>query len=198
MTPLPTISDVFRLALEWDTFVGVSPTNIFHVLCTATDNVEDIANAFADAFDDTSSINCFNPMNTNFHCRVISVTPLDGSSSATDITVDNPMDGVATDAVVPQVAAVVNFKTHQRGSRGRGRMYVGPCSEGKITNGLLDSAVVTLMQSNWQAALARMEVGTPSLGPVVASYAHSDAHPITSVTVRAVLGTQRRRQDQLR
>jgi len=197
MPPLPTIADVFRIVLPWSTFAGITPRNVFNVRCTDTSDVTEIAQQIGGVFT-ASGPNCFNVMNSNFHFIDINITPLDGATASSDVRLEAEVAGVADSEILPAVATLVKFKTAQRGPRGRGRMYVGPCCENNVVNGSVSPANLLAMGNSWTAFIEDLLLGSPSIEFGVASYLHSDFHPLTSVLVEQVLGTQRRRQGQLR
>jgi hypothetical protein len=54
------------------------------------------------------------------------------------------------------------------------------------------------MLSAWGSFVNDINVASPSVQLVVASYKYADAHDVTNIRIDKVLGTQRRRQNQLR
>jgi len=95
--------------------------------------------------------------------------------------------------VIGNMAGVMSFRTTQRGSRGRGRIYMGPIGEGNNENNFLSTTVQAGMVTQWSNFHTAMRAHTPVIDPVVASYVHADAHSITSIRADAKIGTQRRR-----
>lgn len=198
MPPLPTIPNVYRVSLEWDQANGIQPNNVMHI-AAVTGTVDEVAAAIEDAH--TSVIGTHNPwagMSSSFELTTLKLLPLDGTSAEFDFALSTPWAGSASGEIIPASAAVMSFHTIQRGARGRGRMYVGPTTEGSQINGLITGTVVTEMTAGWIAFQAALLAESPSLQLVVASYVHADANDVTSFRCDSVAGTQRRRQDQLR
>jgi hypothetical protein len=192
--PLPTIANVFRVRLLWSAHAGVTPVNVFHVRASGADE-EDIFNQV----EGELLGNQFGCMNQNYTINAIGVTPLDGASAETVFTLGTPLAATGgTGEQSPQVAVVVSLHTTQRGARGRGRLYLGPVVEVSQVNGALDSGDRTAMQTAWESFVSGLAGGAIATLLGVASYTHSDFHDLKSLSVQSVLGTQRRRQDQLR
>jgi hypothetical protein len=86
---------------------------------------------------------------------------------------------------------IASFHTGFRGSRGRGRNYVGPLGETDTDNGKISGALATAVLAHWNAWFAALV--TEGATPVVASYVHADAHTIDAVQIKTHCGSQRRR-----
>lgn len=194
--PLPTIADVYRCTVLWDPVAGLSPRNIFHIR-TASGDVTAIGAAINDAFD-TLSDNMWRGLGSGFEATSLDILPLDGSTATVSVGLDPSWVGGAGGELSPASAVVVSLHSEQRGSRGRGRLFVGPVGETSMENGQVLAATQTEMAEMWGAFIAALPEASPSLELVIASYAHADAHAVTSVRIDTLLGTQRRRQDQLR
>lgn len=197
MPPLPTIANTFRVTLDWTTQHGIRPVNVFHVHSASSDVLAigaDIQNAMVVP----SPLALFKCMQSDFTIPSFSILPLDGSTATVTIAASGQGGGGGSGQLVPAAAGVVSFHTAQRGARGRGRMYVGPCTETVISDGALDTTVQTQMLSAWGDFLTALPTGTEGVTMVVASYVHADQHAITNIRVDTLIGTQRRRQDQLR
>lgn len=195
MTPLPTIPDLYRVVILWSPSFTVTPRNVFHVHNTSGD-VDAVASALETAFiAGRSPQNMFRGMGSSYSATSVSITPLDGSSAATDHGI-TAITGGSSGEVIPMASAVVSLKTAQKGARGRGRMYVGPTTEGSQDSGILDSAIQAAMLTGWGNFIASLETDLTPLH--VASYTHVDSHEVTSVRIDTLLGTMRRRQDQKR
>jgi hypothetical protein len=189
---------VLRIALQWvDTgSVGIRPVNVFHVhyvTGTASDAAADVATALATSGDDM-----FDMLYTGLECSTMSVLPLDGTSATFDQPIGTAINGGGAGGVLPQVCAVVSLHTAQRGSRGRGRVYVGPVGETQISNGIINSGSQNTMLTGWGQFHDDLLASPTGTELAIASYVHTDAHPVTSIRVDSVAGTQRRRQNQLR
>ena len=197
MAPLPVIPDVYRIVLLWNTLHGVTPRNVFHV-SSASGDVDVVASQVNDALKEVTNTACFAPMGADREFDQISITPLDGST-ATSIHTIEFFNGEGTSGEEsPASSSVVSFRTAHRGAQGRGRMYLGPLPEHSMANGVLDSTFAATQLDGWEHALAKMATFGLAERFVVASYVHVDAHIILNVSVDELVGTQRRRQDQLR
>jgi len=196
MAPIPTIPNVYRIQVEWDSTVAVTPVNVFHVRALSG-TASAIGTAVATALS-AHTPQMWDPLYTGIIAHSILVTPLDGTTAGFDVPLGTPIDGGGSGGLLPQVCAVVSLKSTQRGSRGRGRMYVGPVGETQVTDGNLAGTSQSNMLTAWGAFVNSLNSGTPSIQLVIASYKHADAHDVTNIRVDTVCGTQRRRQNQLR
>jgi hypothetical protein len=195
MAPLPTIGNCVRVSINWSQVAGVRPVNVLHLI-TASDDEEEIATELGDAFIAGGS-NVFQCVQESYTIDSYTVTLLDGSSAGQVIGESRTIGGQGSGEILPAQAGVLSLRTSQRGPRGRGRLYLGPCSEGTIANGLMTGSISVTMPLAWQAvetALAGSPI-TASLG--VASYVHAEVNGVTSIGMRSQAGTVRRRQDQL-
>lgn len=174
------------------------PFNVFHVRCSTSGDLGDIAGAIGDALGGTTGGDMFACVGSTYHFSSVQVTPLDGSTAAQDEPTGILVGGSGTGDLIPNQAGVVSFKTVQRGSRGRGRMYCGPVTEGQWNGGQMASATQTAMLSGWGAFITDLQSGSPAMQMVVASYVHADAHDVTSHRIDTLAGSMRRRLDQLR
>lgn len=193
MATLPVINNVFRCTLLWNTNVGITPRNVFHVRASGATQ-EDVALAVeASAVDHLVA-----PMSAAWDCPEIAVLKLDGSSAGQIFSLSSGtfLGGVTGSDVIPQATAVVSFHTAQRGPRGRGRMYVGPIAESMQAQGVLNTTAHDDMGVAWVDFIENLSNADTPLQ--VASYVHADAHEVTNVNVDVMIGTQRRRLDQLR
>lgn len=202
MPPLPTISQVWRCSLKWNPWGGVRPVNVFHVRCAGGTDA-DISSAIDHAFQHlVSGVRAgaliFTAMTSDQVLHDFDLLKLDGSSATTNHTLSANLFGATNGDTIPQACAVSSFHTAQRGARGRGRMYVGPIREATNAGGVLDSASVLNMANGWTGFMADLATATIPVQLVVASYAHADAHDVTTVRTDGIIGTQRRRVDQLR
>src|SRR5215831_12666617 len=133
---LPVIPGVFRITLPWQdltTSVGVKPVNVINVQST-TGTVSQVGSTVATALQAHGSA-MFDTLYSLLTLTNIEVLPLDGISAKLDVPITSPFGGGGGGGVLPQVATVVSLHTTFRGSRGRGRVYVGPMGEGQVGNG---------------------------------------------------------------
>ena len=199
MPALPTITDTYRVTLNWSGFRGITPRNVFNVH-QASGSETLVGNTVAAGFATMASYShLFHCMLDGFVCGELSILALDGTTAGINYLLGTPLTGGAgAGDMSPSSAAVVSLKTGVRGARGRGRVFAGPVAESRMADGILDSTSRTLMAAAWSSFRTGMNGATVPAQLCVASYVHADQHQVTSSSVRTVLGTQRRRQDQLR
>jgi len=195
MAPLPVIGNVVRCDLQWGASAGVAPHNTFHIV-TNSDDLEEIGLAIGQAFEDASG-NCWSALHTSFTAITIDLTPLDGTTARQNVNLGTTLQGDGSGGMTPAVATVLSLRTHQRGPRGRGRLYLGPMSESDFDNGLVGSGVRSTTSSSWPDFNDNLAASSINGSLVVASYIHAEAGAVTSFSVRPQCGTMRRRQDQL-
>lgn len=188
MPPLPTITDVFRVTLNWNTAHGIAPRNVLHFFASGA-----TASDIADGFDAHVQSDQFNHVQQDWAFTSIDVLKLDGSSATQTVGVDAVGSLVSGDWIVG-TAAVLSLHTAQRGSRGRGRLFLGPLPESRLSNGLIvdPTAIVTA----WGTFFSGMS--GDGIVPGVASYVHADFHVLTSHRIDLVPGQVRRRNNQQR
>lgn len=193
MAPLPIITDVFRVTLNWSNLVGVAPRNVFNVLAPTYDELT-LGGALVSHFTDAM----FSCLNDSYILNDIDVIALDGAS-ATQTTPDGNTNGqTSSSQLLPATAAILSIRTAQRGPQGRGRMYIGPCCEANVASGVLDSTVRSTMEAAWTTFINAIETLVSPITFGVASYKHAAFYDHVTHQVESVVGTQRRRQDQLR
>ena len=195
--PLPTISNVYRVATEFTPGgTGVTPVNVFHVRASGTDALT-MGAVLNDALG-PSSADMWQFMYTGISASSIKVQKLDGVSAAIDFPLDASIEGGGSGGVLAGICAVLSLHTARVGARGRGRMYIGPCGETQISNSTLDPSDQSTMLAAWSDFIDALNGSSPSTQLVVASYKHADANDVTNIRVDNVVGQQRRRNDQLR
>lgn len=193
---LPVIDDVFRVTWNFQSYDGITPRIVQHYR-TSTANGQDVGLALWDAVVD----NLFLPMHESFEPTSLSLIRLDGTSAT--VVVPRPVDVTANlcagdGQIIPASAAVMSWRSLVRGPKGRGRSYIGPVTEGANENGMLVGDSLTELPAAWGSFYVALGEQDPSIGPVVASYVHEEAYLIQGASLSEVLGTQRRRQNQLR
>lgn len=213
MAPLPTINQCTRVAFSWRSGVsGPTAQNVMHFQTASTDTA-----ALKTALD----TNVTSPMwvGTASNCTIyqLSITPLDGQSATQIYQVSgSKWAGLGTPGdFSPATATVISLRTAKRGRRYRGRIYIPFQTEQYMASGT-NSVAVTANQTAWDNFVAAMS--TASFPLVIATYGHSmhrhknqdgsytitpvtwpaDKTLVTTATVEAVYGTQRRRQSRLR
>ena len=188
--PLPVISNVMRVSLEWTNTAGGWPfvaVNVMHFRGAPGDE-SDVATALASTLNTNQNDALFS-LSEDYDLTNISVTPLDGTSSA-QVFPQTGISGHATGQAIPQCAVVWTFYTGHRGPSGRGRIYLGPITEtinddGNLIVGTSDPGTAI------QAIIDDMLGAGHEL--LVASYTHSVARDVSSFTIHPLIRTQRRR-----
>lgn len=188
MPPIPTITDVWRVTLNWGIAHGVAPRNVLHFSAPGLTDA-DIATALDANFTDEM----WACVQQDWAFTTVDLLKLDGTSATRTEAVSAQGSLTSGDWIVG-AAGVISARTPQRGSRGRGRVYLGPLAESQLTNGLIPNVSTKL--AAWEAFRVAMQGdGVPW---VVASYVHADSHAVTSVQMDQIPGMVRRRNDQLR
>jgi hypothetical protein len=194
MAPLPVIPNVVRVGIPWQSNFGVKPYNVFHV-ATSSSDLAQLALDIGDAME-TAGGSLFGPVDDSYQFDELDLTPLDGTTPGQTFPITAVQSGGTGGDGIPGLCCVVSFRTAQRGPRGRGRVYLGPVSEGAQNNGILvDTGAVA---AAWETFDDEMASSGSAASLVVASYVHSEANGVTSIVVNSAGGTQRRRQSRLR
>lgn len=186
--PPPVIANVFKVAHRIEQDLGLGYT-IFtrHYRAPGLD-VADIAAAYIDHFSGDQVL----VLSSNWAFQSMEITPLDGLTAPSFFAFTGGAHGTASGDIVPGYCNVISQRTAVRGPRGRGRMYIGPTTEGALTSGRFLTANLTTIAASWGAFDANM--AGDGIQPVVASYVHSDAHDVVSIRADQSAGIQRRRQ----
>lgn len=200
MPPLPSITDTWRITLNWNTVQGITPRNVFHVRNGSLGITDaDVGAAIDDAIDAMASpSHLFHVCNDAQVCHTVDILKLDATSATTVYTLATDLTGGSgSGQIVPAPAVITKFLTGERGPARRGRMFQGPVAEGSIANGEVGSTSQGLMQAAWEDFAGSLDTDFGG-NLVVASYVHEDARDVTTIVVETVLGTQKHRQDKLR
>jgi hypothetical protein len=191
--PALVIPNTFLVTLLWNRVDGVMPRNVLGIGSSGSE--VQVANTVSGALTNAM----FNGMTSDYVCPFVSVLPLDGTTASIQNTTAIGCHGAASPGdQVPSTAVVVSLKTANRGPRNRGRVYLGPITEGSQSNGMLGSTEQAAAQTAWNTFLTTIAAASPSCQLVVVSRKHSTAQTVTQAIVERTLGTQRRRQTQLR
>lgn len=190
--PLPVISDVFRVALEWSPsgLISKPATNVMHFKAAGLTESD-----IYTALDGAVTANMWAHTSTGVGVAHVAVQKLDGSSAGSIFATGAPSKWVGTHSssdLFPAGAVVAKFGTAKRGRSYRGRAYLPWVCEAAQAFGNVDGTVLTNMNTAWATWLSTMHGGAAV--PGVASYKLSTFEPITSVVVEPLLATQRRRQ----
>jgi hypothetical protein len=187
MPPLPTIADTYRVTLNWNPAHGITPRNVLHFRKASSDEA-DLRDSLNSSFGDLM----WEAVQQDWAFTSVDILKLDGSSATQTLAVDAQGSLVSGDAIV-EACCVISLRTAQRGSRGRGRVFLGPLPESKQSQGIWTAG--TTIGAAWASFADAMFVDSWEL--VVASYVHADAHRVTSIHNDSVIGLQKRRRDQL-
>lgn len=191
--PLPVIADTYRVALEWTGPGGLRAVNVLHLTAAASDP----AGVWSD-LDASVTASMWNHTTSAVAVTRVVITKLDGSTASFIAAPTGAKWAGSTAAGDLEVApsAIVSLRTALRGPRNRGRLYLPFPAEANVANGLLNSAVVTGMNTAWSTF--RVAIATAGSPMTVASYVGATATAVLTATAESQLATQRRRQDQLR
>lgn len=193
MPPI-VIPFTYEVRCNWNAPGGVKPVNVFHVSAVGGGNEADIGHDVHLAME----TGMFWPMSTGATLESVMVTKLDGVTAGV-VTGVGDIVGSGIGELIPAGCAVVSLRSETRGSQGRGRVYVGPVTEDQQASGLLGATARTNMQATWaDFAFVKLPAAAHPMTLVVASRKHLVAHEVKSLIVDLPLGTQRRRQSQLR
>lgn len=183
------IADTFKIRLLWPTYNGVKPVNVFH-LETPSGTVSQIAAAISANL----TANMFDPMSQGRVLSLIGITPLDGTT-AESLHPVTPVHGNDNSQEMPAVACVLSMRSLRRGSRGRGRLFLGPVCEASLTNGIMVNS--NDIAAPWGVFNNALIASAAAARLVVASYKHLATEQVVSLTQDHAACTQRRRQSQL-
>lgn len=195
MAPLPTITNVVRVDFPWNTGAGVAPHNTIHLI-TGEDDLDQIGADLGAAFDAATN-NPWAFLYSGYSLDNVLLTPLNGTSAGQVVELGTTIEGSGSGGLIPASAAVLSFRTTQRGPRGRGRIYLGPIGEASQADGIVASNTRTETIAAWNEVKASLAASTSLADLAVASYVHSEAGVVTSISMRTQAGTLRRRQNQL-
>lgn len=211
--PVLTTGAAFHVALKWTDDVQYAINDLaFHVEAGGT--AADLAAALDSAYTAAMTPDQM----SSAHVTEYDITPYDGVSSAVPFATA-VWEGHTGGDWAPQVAQVVSFKTGIADRRARGRIYLPFVAESSTSEGTNSSGTVASMTAAWNTFLSAM--GDDGFTPIVAStigFRTTTVHnpdgsvtsgipggpplaptswPIIAATVRAKLGTQRRRQSRI-
>lgn len=194
MPPLPVIEDTYRVTWNFTNSGGVTPRIVQHYYSPGSDVDVFGASLIAVMVDDL-----FYPMSGSFEPETIDVLPLDGMTPTKSFNLPSEIAFCSGDEdFSPASAYVMSLQTSVRGPRGRGRSYIGPVADSTIEDGKAHGISAGNLIDAWNAFLVAASELNPLISLCVASYTHEEMNVVTGVQIRNVLGTQRRRQDQLR
>lgn len=196
MAPLPTILDVYRVALNW-TCGGQNAVNVmhFHVAGGTTPS------ALIAHLDTAASVSMWNSTIAAATVLDLQVTPLDGTTATQTFAPPTPghwQGGGGGTEWSPATAAVIKMITAVRGRSYRGRLFLPFTAENEMVNGFVRSLILPGMQTAWTNFVTSLNALTPAVSLTVASYKLSVATNVLLAGPEPTLATQRRRQTRLR
>lgn len=195
MPPLPTIGNCVRVTMNWSASGGVTPRNVFHLI-TASEDGAAIGAALDAAFD--ASPDAWQILGSGYFLQSYSILVLDGTSATQEIPhTGDPIQGGGDGQVIPQAAGVLSLRSLTRGPQGRGRLYIGPTTENVLADGIIGLSYRNSALSSWAQVMEDLADSPVNASLGVASYTHAEVHGVSSISMRAPAGTQRRRQNQL-
>jgi len=186
---LPVIPGVMRVTLDWQLSTGPNGHNVLHFAGIGSE-----ADLFA-ALGANLTGDMQAAMSSASGLIGIDILPLDGASGTTSHTLDGTSTGLASGDPLIAPAAIISLFTGLAGPRHRGRVFLPFPGEGAVNSGFVLGTVRSDMQDAWEAFRVAMAADDWPLQ--VASYTHADTNDVTAVAARSVLGTQKRRVDQL-
>lgn len=193
----PIDPNVFRLRLIWTNGSSISDTN--NVIY-----MNDLTNArsavqCAEDFNTAANANpdCWGLISGNYDCFTIEAQPMDGATAPVAVTLPHTMSGQAGGEDLPGNACVVTLQTLGIGRRRRGRMFLGPVTEGQVSFGTLNPTTVAAVQADFDTLLTALIAD--DLQPVVASQVGSGLFTaVEHYRVNGYVATQRQRLVRLR
>lgn len=194
MAPLPVITNVFRVAFNWQGPRGTTATNVMHFECPAGFPLSLVA----EGLDDAATVAMWDWVAATCSVVDIAITPLDGLSPTEHFTPPTPANwiGGGLGEALPSTAGLIKLVTGTRGRSHRGRVFIPFVGEGEVSTGLMTD--VAAVQAAWVAFSAALASDTPAIILGVASYKLATFSAITSLVAEGEAATQRRRQSRLR
>lgn len=200
MAPLPTIENVYRVALNWQ-YGSQSACNVMNFRAS---NSEAGAGYVYFRLNAAVTNTMWGSVPTSARVTSVDITPLDGVTatatfSPTDASTN--WEGATDGQAVPAVAVLAKLSTHLRGQAHRGRVFIPFTSESVIDSGFIIGLTRTSIEAAWETFLTTILVPDDEgdfVELTVASYLHSTAEPVSSITIESPLATQRRRQNRNR
>jgi hypothetical protein len=195
MGALPVIANTYRVTWDWylSNNPGARAANVLHFHDTSGTGS---ANALFTALNTNVNNNMFAMQDPQANIYNVDIIPLDGHSPTSSYTFSSARGGSGTGEAIAQAAPLVLLKTATRGPAGRGRIFLPFLEEGAQTDGALDPTKRTTAITNWTTFRTAMDTANYPL--CVATYVHADWHLVTSLSMRTVSATIRRRVNRLR
>lgn len=190
MAPLPTISDTYRVNLQWaNTDTSRQANNVIHVRASGASPL-----SVATAIDTCVAAQMWQFQNADSRVVQMNVTPLDGSGVTLPVIIPSAAKwtGFQTGGDMnPATCNIVKLVTGKRGRSYRGRVYLPWVTDGVQTNGILNSSALAGAQTAWVAFHTALTAA--GFDWVVASYKLETADDVVGVLCESHTATQRRR-----
>src|SRR5690348_4074036 len=188
--PLPVITNVWRIAINWQA-PSQTAVNVIHILDTG--GMATAAN-LATILDGDWQTGQFETVSSSATITGYDIIKLDGSSATVHVSATGP-SGTGGSEFIPAASVLVSFGTGLRGRDHRGRLYLPFTAETKQNDGVVSVSSFSALETawvNWATALA-----TDNIPLQVASYKDAASEDVITATVRSTLATQRRRQQRV-
>lgn len=200
MASLPTIPNVYRVALDWiNTSTGAgTASNIFHVRnATGYPN----SPAVFTCLDAHVTAAMWSFVASTYRVAKMVITPLDGTTASDEVTIAATAKWTGNNAgdPIPNMANIIKLRTAKRGRSYRGRLFLPFVSESAQVNGVLSGTAVATCDAAWNAFL--IAIGTDATFPLtfgIASYKLATFEPTLGAVCEGTAATQRRRLSRLR
>lgn len=190
MAPLPIITDVYRVAFNWQNSANAQiATNVMHFHKSGSN-----AAAVSAIVDAAGTASMFIGQPGTCSITQFVTTPLDGTSVSFPQTPTSPahwVGGAGSVDFIPQASILLKLLTLGRGRSARGRVYLPFTAESVVAQGVLASGTKTSLNGAWIAFHTALT--SAGLDWVVASYKNSTASNVAALGFENQTATQRRR-----
>jgi hypothetical protein len=192
---LPVIDHVYRCAVDYSV-AGRPCTNVLHVEAASDPNPTAVALAVAEAWGEDTGLCLL--QSTSVNLIGVEVTPLDGVTNSAAASFGVAENDNGKHSAFPMPAGdclVLSLKSDTRGRSANGRMYLSGLCTNQLENDQQSwlSATISAAQAAWTQTATILEAEISGAIFVVASYKLEVAFPITSVTPRSFVASQRDR-----
>jgi len=186
---------LFRLVAS-----GTTPgeTFTFTMHAEGTISTGDAATAFGDALTAAWAAGMDDITTPEVDLTLASAASIDTATDGqiTRVEVVLTLTGVNVGEMLPfQCATVVSLLTASATRHGRGRFYLPPLAVDTLTNGRINGATTTILDTAWTAFFDSLN--TDGLTPVVRNRTGHVSTTVTSARIGDVIDTQRRRRNKL-
>lgn len=185
------LGDCYRVSIV-GTINNVVIVNTFHVV-QESGLIGTVEGDIASVWGSSPRTNYLTLKPTTYTLQKMSVIKVSGGApEGGDVALTGA--GTRSGDVLPyQTAAVITLKTGIPGRRYRGRMYIGPLTEGDQNNGILNTTALTNLNSYMGALMSSFGSGD-QFRLAVWSKKNLSYNFVTSYISRDIMGTIRRRR----